>query len=548
MMSFKQITLFIVLLFSSYFTANSQVNLSQGLVAYYPFNGTANDASGNNNNPTFNNATLTTDRNGNANSAYHFNGIDNYMQIPNSGSLNTGSMVSVCVMVKTLGFYYGLCHGNQMVGKGIDNVNSNSNYYLRYSDLVNNCSGGVPDSTKEFFYGNNVGSVPKFPIQKNKWYSVVFTYDGAKARLYINCQLVGETSVLFNFNNSADLFLGKMNSSGFPYWLNGDLDEVRIYNRALNSDEVLAYSGLTKPDFSFTQNICNPKQITLKNESTNYTKYYWHFGNGTVDSTTTQPTVNYSNYGNYDIKLITANNFGCVDTAAKTVLVSTANDASLIINSSDTTICSGTIFKLIVKDTTNSFCWSVSNGVAPNNASPTVSPTTNTTYYLNSQILGSNLIVNGDFEAGNNGFNSSYTYHPGTAGGIQGIYNIANNPNVWLNAFSNCKDHTLNNGSGKMMMIDGSTQTNVPIWNQLVNIQPNTNYIFSVWLTSIVAQNPAQLKFSINGIQVGQLLQATNINCQWNQFYVVWNSGINTTANISIVNENTIVQGNDFAL
>ena len=40
----------------------SQVDLNAGLVAYYPFTGNANDASGNNNNPVFNNATLTSDR------------------------------------------------------------------------------------------------------------------------------------------------------------------------------------------------------------------------------------------------------------------------------------------------------------------------------------------------------------------------------------------------------------------------------------------------------------------------------------------------------
>ncbi|MBK7558794.1 MAG: hypothetical protein IPI54_11195 [Chitinophagaceae bacterium] len=53
----------------------AQVDLNLGLKAYYPFSGNANDISGNNNNPVFNNATLTADRLGNPNSAYHFNGM-----------------------------------------------------------------------------------------------------------------------------------------------------------------------------------------------------------------------------------------------------------------------------------------------------------------------------------------------------------------------------------------------------------------------------------------------------------------------------------------
>ena len=54
-------------------------DLSDGLVAYYPFNGNADDESGNGNNGKVNGATLTTDRNGNANSAYDFDGNDDFI-------------------------------------------------------------------------------------------------------------------------------------------------------------------------------------------------------------------------------------------------------------------------------------------------------------------------------------------------------------------------------------------------------------------------------------------------------------------------------------
>src|SRR6478609_7779397 len=87
-----------------------QVNLNNGLMAYYPFNGNANDVSGNNNDPIFNNATLTSDYYGKANSAYHFKGVDNYIEIPNSASLNFSNTISICAWVKPTGFYYGTCH------------------------------------------------------------------------------------------------------------------------------------------------------------------------------------------------------------------------------------------------------------------------------------------------------------------------------------------------------------------------------------------------------------------------------------------------------
>ena len=58
-----------------------------GLVGYWPFSGNANDASGNGNNGTVNGATITTDRNGVANSAYSFNGVNNLIKVNHSSSV-----------------------------------------------------------------------------------------------------------------------------------------------------------------------------------------------------------------------------------------------------------------------------------------------------------------------------------------------------------------------------------------------------------------------------------------------------------------------------
>ena len=107
---------FIPLLFIANISS-SQVNLNSGLVAYYPFNGNADDASGNGNNAIFNNATLTTDRFGVPNSAYYFNGIDNYMQIANSLSL-VPQELSLCAIIKPLGFYTGPCYNSCIIDKG----------------------------------------------------------------------------------------------------------------------------------------------------------------------------------------------------------------------------------------------------------------------------------------------------------------------------------------------------------------------------------------------------------------------------------------------
>ncbi len=229
------------------FEPYAQVDLNKGLVAYYPFNGNANDASGNGNNPVFNNATLTTDYYGNAKSAYQFNGIDNYMRIPNKPSLNPSNTISICVWVKPTGFYKGTCHGNSVLMKGDDDFLP-GNYFLRFDDGFSsggtNCSSPV-DSLRQTYYSGNVnynkGDTPY--VQKNIWRSVVYTNDGSYARLYIDCNLISEVSASgLTFSNAYDLMLGKLNNPLYPYWFNGVLDEVRIYNRAINADEVKAYS------------------------------------------------------------------------------------------------------------------------------------------------------------------------------------------------------------------------------------------------------------------------------------------------------------------
>jgi hypothetical protein len=63
--------------------ATAQSFITNGLIAYYPFNGNANDASGNSNNATTVQATLCADRFGNPNSAYSFDGVSSYIGFTN---------------------------------------------------------------------------------------------------------------------------------------------------------------------------------------------------------------------------------------------------------------------------------------------------------------------------------------------------------------------------------------------------------------------------------------------------------------------------------
>lgn len=1073
--------------------AHAQVNLNSGLVAYYPFNGNANDASGFNHHPAFNNATLTTDRFGTSNNAYLFNGIDNYMRVPNAPDLNFSNKISIAVWIKPQGFYYGNCHGNSVLIKGTD-IDPAGRYLIRFEDGQylngNNCSVTTPDTIHQNYWGSGAflygGYTPY--VQKGEWVSVIYTYDGTNVKLYVNCKLVIDDVIPgLSFTNPYDLFLGKLDSPTHPYWYNGAMDDVRLYNRALTEDEVSyiasdgqvahtplqtvslpaggsvkigtanvsstyqwfpsgpnsdsitvntdglyivetnvngctnqdsimvlkasathipfftapdticvsqninitniatassyywnfcvadilstpplgtnlgnpggalkmpvfsdfvesngkfyvfvvnhinpsgivrldfnnsllntptavnlgnfgsilrnrlegiqviydngkwyafvvggdpyygdipqlvridfgsnientnpvvtdlgnigsmyqpldlymfkenndwhaftvnkdgsisrfhfsnglnnppiaqnynlglsyptginvinengywyafittatnnsiarlefgnsllnnptvinlgnpgntltesrdiyvmrfcdqivgfvvngpntglanqlirldfhndlanppsatslgnigslafphsisklfrvgdkvysfitnvnnntitriefpsctnastpSFSGQTPPpvtynspgvyninltiddglptqasycrqvvvvpapvhtplktilllpgdsvkigtgnvsgnykwnstaqnsdsitvklaglyyvettgygcanidsfrvifttaDFSYEQDPCDPLRVTFKNESPGSTVIDWDLGNGQTAPGNPNPVATYPALGNYSVTLNITNSGGLNESVTKEVAVQVQNDNIIITN--DTTICKDATIQLNAISAL-SYCWTPSATLsAVDIADPVASPVTTTTYYLNSTVTGSNLIVNGDFSAGNTGFTSGYTYV--STNTTEGEYYIGNNPRAWNPNFSsNCPDHS---GAGNMMLVNGNPTPDMNVWSQTIAVTPNTNYAFSTWLQSLFNDNPAQLMFSINGIPVGNMITAGLPVCNWTQFYTTWNSGNNTTAVISIINKNTIVWGNDFAL
>src|SRR5258708_3214339 len=94
-------------------------NINSDMVAYYTFTGgSLKDSSGNHNDIIFNNATKTTDRFGNPNGAYLFDGSSSYMRVTNSATLSPAHAITIMAIVKVNGFYMGQCHANQILGKG----------------------------------------------------------------------------------------------------------------------------------------------------------------------------------------------------------------------------------------------------------------------------------------------------------------------------------------------------------------------------------------------------------------------------------------------
>lgn len=243
----------------------------------------------------------------------------------------------------------------------------------------------------------------------------------------------------------------------------------------------------------------------------------------------------------------------------KKVLILPMIIISLIVNAQpfsagpDFTICVGQNETLQgTGPSNNTYLWtSVPNDPTisdPTSLTPTVQPAVTTEYTLEARSVALvNSVVNGHFENGNTGFTSEYTFSPGPNGlWSEGTYAITNDASYNHNNFSCNQDHT--SGSGNFMAVNGSGQAGVVVWEQTINVDQDTDYEFSTWVMSLDPQSPAVLQFRINNILLGQPFQATSATCVWNQFFEEWNSGNNTTATISIVNQNTATSGNDFAL
>lgn len=163
-------------------------------------------------------------------------------------------------------------------------------------------------------------------------------------------------------------------------------------------------------------------------------------------------------------------------------------------------------------------------------------------------VIGGNLIYNGDFEAGNIGFGSGYTY-AGTGSSAlwpEATYTVVANPNSVHSNFSNCSDHS--NPGTQQMVINGAPVAGVVVWAQSVAVIPGADYEFSYWLQSVVASNPSQLQLYVNGVAAGPIYTANFATCDIKQFIYNTNSGSNSVINLELINQNTIASGNDFTI
>lgn len=232
---------------------------TNGLIGWWPFSGNANDSSGNNNNGTVMGATLTTDRFGNTNSAYQFDGSSSYITIPNSSSLQSpGYRLSMTAWVNLAGYSLVGQPFNPILSKNNDGANA---YMYRFT--VNFVGLGFYASVNN--WNNNTGGFGDTLIN-SEWYLLTAVLDSNISYFYLNDSLIG--TQVFATNITTDnypLEIGR-DMPGITEIFNGKIDDVGIWNRALTQQEINnLYNGCqisvnTQPA-SQTININNDAQF-----------------------------------------------------------------------------------------------------------------------------------------------------------------------------------------------------------------------------------------------------------------------------------------------
>jgi hypothetical protein len=217
-----------------------------GLVGWWPFNGNANDESGNGNNGTINGATLTTDRFGVVNNAFGFDGINSFIEIINSNSIQPANAISISAWT--------LIEPNQSFGnftRIISKIQSEPQNFATYQ-LITGASSelgktGVTIRTgsgnSQLTQGVYAWSGTNSNNIVSQWQHIVGTYDGSTLKFYQNGILISETAITGGlFYDSGNLWFGKGKSGAFApgsdIFFKGKIDDIGIWNRALTECEI----------------------------------------------------------------------------------------------------------------------------------------------------------------------------------------------------------------------------------------------------------------------------------------------------------------------
>lgn len=359
--------------------AQAQINLTQGLIMYFPFTGNATDASGNGNIATVNGPVLTTDRFGTANSAYHFDGIDDFISLVNGPGMKPQYPFSFACW----GRIYNVTTGTNTMFMNDYVDDSDYGTWYNFSSTANGFLGANVGDGGTPAPQNRLSKVTTTNIVMGTWYHFAAVVNSeTDMKLYINCDEVpGNYSgtgagLIYSANGQGVIGKGDGGPPNIPpSFIEADLDEVRFYNRALNPDEVKAlyYWPVYPPALTYqlptdTLNIQCGSTVNIDGTAQGIISYTW-------DDNTTSPTKTFSTPGTY---IVTVSD-GCF-TGDDTLTVTASQGAPVLTLTAPGTVCVGSSTTITASGATG-YTWSPATGLNTTTGPVVVATLTDTTTY-----------------------------------------------------------------------------------------------------------------------------------------------------------------------
>ncbi len=276
---------------------------TNGLVGWWPFNGNANDESVNGNNGTVYGAALTTDRFGNINSAFNFDGLSNYISIPDNNSLDLSTEYTISVWVQIPDYSTPQFQN----GSGAIDPNRTVLGKPRSSGWASGYSIGSVDGaiSNKFNHRNLTDTSMSFvhsnsPLPLNVWVNIIAVKSNTSISLYNNGVLEQSASPTITLANSSEpLYIGKEFTSpgeNWYRWYKGKADEIGIWNRALSQQEI---TDLFNASSCSNNTAITPQTNSLTTGST-----------ATFTASTSDPNPSYVWQSDFGQGFQTLNNFG----------------------------------------------------------------------------------------------------------------------------------------------------------------------------------------------------------------------------------------------
>ena len=277
---------------------------SNGLVAWYPFNGNANDESGNNRNGTINSGvTLTTDRFGNANSAYNFNGTSGYIR--NDAFPTTLGGYTYFGWYKSELTSYADC--NAYTQTGFNASGEVSSFGIS--------SAGTVISARHRLSNMTLMGCGASPLDLN-WNMLATTWDGQWVRVYKNGTKIDSAYYPNRSTLGSKFFIGCGFNYGnlISYFFQGKLDDIGVYNRALTQSEITGiYQGGQSPTFTSQPSnatVCKGGTATFSVTVAGSSPYYYQwYRNGYA-----LPNGNQSVFSVFNAQLSDVGSYNCIVT------------------------------------------------------------------------------------------------------------------------------------------------------------------------------------------------------------------------------------------